>query len=182
MLRSSELACLVAVLISFAATTSSEAKVLRNKGNASTVLIFRDADALLKFGKVAKAAVYDDAIVTPLLACKAPQGSRIAVLGSGDRTAFVRVVEGSSNGCEGTVPKDNVRINNQQTYPNSARVRIFKVKSNIVQRLSLSVFITLSLVLFEAQSLCSHARYLLIERIDLVVEHRVLRLLCIVGA
>jgi hypothetical protein len=39
------------------------------------------------------------------------------------------------------------------------------------------VFVTLSLVLFEAQSLCSHARYLLIEHIDLVVEHRILRLL-----
>ena len=109
MLRSSELVCLAAALISFAATTSGEAKVLRNNSNASTVLIFRDADALRKFGKVAKAAVYDDTVVTPLLACKAPQGSRIDVLGSGYRTAFVRVVEGSSNGCEGTVPKDNVK-------------------------------------------------------------------------
>ena len=109
MLRSSELVCLAAALISFAATTSSEAKVLRNNSNASTVPIFRDADALRKFGKVTKAAAYDDTVVTALLACKVPQGSRIDVLGSGYRTAFVRVVEGSANGCEGTVPKDNVK-------------------------------------------------------------------------
>ena len=46
MLRSSELVCLVAALISFAATTSGEAKVLRNKSNASAVLIFKDANSV----------------------------------------------------------------------------------------------------------------------------------------
>jgi hypothetical protein len=35
---------------------------------------------------------------------------------------------------------------------------------------------------FEAQSLRSHARYFLIENINLVVERCLLRLLCIVGA
>jgi len=57
---------------------------------------------------VAKASVYDDAVVAPLLACKVPQGSKVDVLGSGYRTAFVRVVEGTANGCQGTVPKGNV--------------------------------------------------------------------------
>jgi hypothetical protein len=83
----------------------------RRKGAAkqeqrANSLSFQDADALGRFGKVAKAA---DAVVTPLLACKAPQGSKVDVLGSGYRTAFVRVVEGSANGCQGTVPIGNVR-------------------------------------------------------------------------
>jgi hypothetical protein len=70
MLRSSELA-----LIAVTAATSSDAKVLRNKSNAPTVWVFKDADALRRFGKVAKAAVYDAAAATTLFACKAPQGS-----------------------------------------------------------------------------------------------------------
>jgi hypothetical protein len=109
MIRSLELVCLLVALISFAATTSGEAKVLRSKGDAPAVLIFRDADALRKFGRLTDIAVHDDNIVTPLLACKALQGSKIKVLGSGYRTAFVRVAEGSANGCEGTVPKANVK-------------------------------------------------------------------------
>jgi hypothetical protein len=83
MLRSSELA-----LIAVTAATSSDAKVLRNKSNAPTVWVFKDADALRRFGKVAKAAVYDAAAATTLFACKAPQGSKIDVLGSGYRTAL----------------------------------------------------------------------------------------------
>ena len=40
----------------------------------------------------------------------------------------------------------------------------------------------LSLMTFEAQSLRSHAPYLLIENINLVIERGLLRLLCIIGA
>jgi hypothetical protein len=109
MLRSSELVCFLAALIAVTAATSSHAKVLRNKSNAPTVWVFKDADALRRFDKVAKAAVYDDAVATTLLACKVPQGSKIDVLGSGYRTAFVQVVEGNASGCEGTVPIGNVR-------------------------------------------------------------------------
>jgi hypothetical protein len=109
MLTSSELVGFLAALIAVAAATSSDVKVLRNKSNAQTVWVFKDADALSRFGKVAKAALYDDAVVTPLLACKAPKGSKVDVLGSGYRTAFVRVVESSANGCQGTVPIGNVR-------------------------------------------------------------------------
>jgi hypothetical protein len=58
------------------------------------------AQQLRKFGKVASGAAHDDAVLTTMLACKAPQGSRITVLGSGYRTAFVRVVEGSANRCD----------------------------------------------------------------------------------
>jgi len=99
---------LLAALLATIAT-SSGAKVLRNKDSASTVWVFRDADALRRFGKLARTAVNDDAAVLKLVARKTPQGSRIDVLGSGYRTAFVRVVEGSASGCEGTVPKENVR-------------------------------------------------------------------------
>ena len=99
---------LLAALLA-AIATSSDAKVLRSNNSASTVWVFRDADALRRFGKVARAAMNDDAAVLKLVACKTPQGSRIDVLGSGYRTAFVRVVEGSASGCEGTVPKENVR-------------------------------------------------------------------------
>lgn len=56
----------------------------------------------------ASARVYCDAV----LAYKARQGSRIAVLGSGTgRRLYASLkVEGSSNGCEGTVPKDKGSI------------------------------------------------------------------------
>jgi hypothetical protein len=64
MLRSSELVCFRAALIAVAAATSSDAKVLRNKNNAPTAWVFKDAGALSRFGRVAKAAVYDDAVVT----------------------------------------------------------------------------------------------------------------------
>jgi hypothetical protein len=109
MRTSSDMVYFLAALISVAAATSSDAKVLHSKDNAPTVWVFKDADALRRFGKVAKAAVSDAAVVTPLLACKAPQDSKVDVLGSGYRTAFVRVVSGSANGCEGTVPLGNVR-------------------------------------------------------------------------
>ena len=108
MLRSSRMVCFLPALIAAAAATSSDAKVLRNKDNAPAVRVFKDAGALSRFGRVAKASVYDDAVVAPLLACKVPQGSKVDVLGSGYRTAFVRVVEGTANGCQGTVPKGNV--------------------------------------------------------------------------
>jgi hypothetical protein len=45
--------------------------------------------------------------------------------------------------------------------------------------MSTIAFITLPLVLLETQSLQSHALYLFIERVDLVVEQCVLRLLCV---
>jgi hypothetical protein len=102
--RASGLICFLAMLIVMAAATTSDAKVLRNKNNAPTVWVFTDADALRRFGKMANAAVYDEAVIAPLLACKAPQGSKVAVLSSGYRTAYVRIVEGSAHGCEGTVP------------------------------------------------------------------------------
>ena len=103
------LSCLVAGFIMAAAVTTSDAKVLRNKHNSQTVWIFRDADALHRFDKIRSNAVYDEGVVAPLLSCKAPQGSKIEVLGSGHRTAFVRVVDGTAIGCEGTVTIGNVR-------------------------------------------------------------------------
>ena len=101
--------CLIAGTITVAAATTSDAKVLRNKHNSQTVWIFKDADALRRFDKRRSRAVYDDGVVAPLLSCKAPQGSKIEVLGSGHRTAFVRVVDGTAIGCEGTVTIGNVR-------------------------------------------------------------------------
>ncbi len=99
---------LLAALLATIAT-SSDAKVLRSNNNAPTVWVFRDADALRRFDKVVRAGVNDDAAVLKLVACKTAQGSRVDVLGSGYRTAFVRVAEGSASGCQGTVPKENVR-------------------------------------------------------------------------
>jgi len=98
------LVCFLATLLVMATATTSDAKVLRNKNNTPTVWVFKDADALRRFGKVANAAVYDEAVIAPLLACKVPQGSKVVVLSGGYRTAYVRIVEGSAQGCEGTVP------------------------------------------------------------------------------
>src|ERR1700742_5214754 len=102
------LSCFIAGLIAVAAVTTSDAKVLRNKHNSQTVWIFKDAGALRRFDKLRARAVYDESGVAPLLSCKAPQGSQIEVLGSGYRTAFVRIVDGSAIGCEGTVLIGNV--------------------------------------------------------------------------
>ena len=98
--------CLIASMITVAAVTTSDAKVLRNKHNSQTVWIFRDADALHRFDKLRSSAVDDEGVVAPLPNCKAPQGSKIEVLGSGYRTA---IVDGSAIGCEGTAPIGNVR-------------------------------------------------------------------------
>ena len=98
------MACVLAISLVIAAVTTSDAKVLRNKNNTPTVWVFKDADALRRLGKVANAAVYDEAIIAPLLACKVPQGSKVVVLSRGYRTAYVRVVEDDAQGCEGTVP------------------------------------------------------------------------------
>ena len=104
MLRFSAGRCFAVATLAISAVTASDAKVLRNKNSMPTVWVFKDADALRRFGKVANTAVYDEQVVAPLVACKVPQGSKIDVLGSGHRTAFVRVVDGIASGCEGTVP------------------------------------------------------------------------------
>jgi hypothetical protein len=99
----------IAGLITVAAVTTSDTKVLRNKHNSQTVWMIFNADALHRFDKLRSRAVYDESVVAPLLSCKAPQGSKIEVLGSGYRIAFVRIVDGSAIGCEGTVLIGNVR-------------------------------------------------------------------------
>lgn len=106
MLKFSKLVYFFATLISTAAAlvTRSEAKVLRDNTNSPTVLVFKDAGALSRFNNLTNTASHDESLLSPLITCKAPQGSRIEVLGSGHRTAFVRVVDGSATGCEGTVP------------------------------------------------------------------------------
>jgi hypothetical protein len=103
-LRVSEVRYFLAAIFAISAVTASDAKVLRNKSNTAMVWVFKDADALRRFAKVANTAAYDEQVVAPLVACKVPQGSKVDVLGSGHRTAFVRVADGIANGCEGTVP------------------------------------------------------------------------------
>jgi hypothetical protein len=99
-----KLVCFLAALMVMAATTRSEAKVLRNRDGAPLVWVFRDAGALSQYNKLTTAGSRDDNRLSSLFVCKAPQGSKIEILGSGHRTAFIRVVEGSAAGCEGTVP------------------------------------------------------------------------------
>ena len=103
------MSCFVAGLIAVAAVSGSDAKVLRTKGPASTVWVFKNADELWRFEKVARASVYDESKIEPLLACKVPQGTKIVVLASGYRTAYIRVAEGSAQGCEGAVPLARVK-------------------------------------------------------------------------
>lgn len=100
---------LVAALAITSLATTTRAEVLRSDNNRPTVWVFKDADALRRFNKLkANAAVEEVALLTT---CKAPQGSRIEVRGSGHRTAFVRVIGGSEDGCEGTVPLGYVKSN-----------------------------------------------------------------------
>jgi len=89
-------------------TSEVGAKVLRSKHGASMIMIFKGADELRRFERIAKKPGGAD---TPesLLACKVPQGTGIETLGSGYRTAFVKVIDGPSSGCQGTVPKDRVQ-------------------------------------------------------------------------
>jgi hypothetical protein len=86
----------------------ARAKVLRNKTASPTVLVFKGADELRRFNELASSAANSDA-VDPLLACRVPQGSGIQVLGSGYRTAFVKVIDGPALGCQGTVPIGRVQ-------------------------------------------------------------------------
>ena len=96
-------------LVAATTATGAHAKVLRSQDGAAPVYVFKDAYALDRFNKLPADSQSDDSLVQPLLTCKVPQGSRIIVLGPGYRTAFVRVTEGSANGCEGTVPANNIR-------------------------------------------------------------------------
>ena len=100
MLRWLNIGCLVTVLVAIAAA-SSEAKVLRSNSAALTVFVFKGADELRRFGRLKNSGAE---AVRPLLACEVPQGSNVEVLGSGYRTAFVKVVDGLAFGCQGTVP------------------------------------------------------------------------------
>ena len=95
-------------LATWSAATSADAKVLRSTARTAMVSVFRDTYALDRFSKLPDNA-RSDATVRSLLACSVPQGSRIDVLGSGYRTSYVRVIDGSASGCEGTVPIGNVR-------------------------------------------------------------------------
>ena len=106
--RISRTASLLAFLIALVAT-GSEAKVLRSKDNTSDVLVFKDADGLRRFGRLKGNAVQNDSAVEPLLACRVPQGTNIEVLGSGYRTAFVKVIDGLAYGCQGTVSLNRVQ-------------------------------------------------------------------------
>jgi hypothetical protein len=107
--RLSEVGCFLAVLLATSAVTASDAKVLRNKYNTATVWVFKNADALWRLEKVANVSVYDEKVIAPLVACEAPRGSKVDVLGTGYRTAFVRVTDGIASGCVGTVPLRYVR-------------------------------------------------------------------------
>jgi hypothetical protein len=106
--RVSRAGCLLSVLIAIA-TTGSEAKVLRSKDTAADVLVFKDADALRRFGKLTGSAVENASAIEPLLACRVPQGTNVEVLGSGYRTAFIKVIDGLAYGCQGTVSLNGVR-------------------------------------------------------------------------
>jgi hypothetical protein len=99
--------CLLAALIAIVAT-GSEAKVLRSNDSSPTVMIFKSADELRRFNELANKPAGADTIES-LLACRVPQGTGIEVLGSGHRTAFVKVVDGIAYGCQGTVPKGRVQ-------------------------------------------------------------------------
>ena len=88
---------------------TANAKVLRNNNSSPTVWVFKDANGLSRFNKLASTSFYNESAIAPLVACKAEQGSKVDVLGSGHRTAFVRVIDGSAAGCEGTVPIGSVR-------------------------------------------------------------------------
>jgi hypothetical protein len=109
MSRLSQQVCFFAALVSAAVMTSGEAKVLRNNSSSSAVLVFKGAGALSRFESLTNIASRDESLLSPLLTCKVPQGSKIEVLGSGRRTAFVRVLEGSTAGSEGTAPIGTVR-------------------------------------------------------------------------
>ena len=98
------------ILSALANTTTACAELLRDKNNTgATVRVFKDIDAISHFKKMEQAGANDENLITPLLACKATQGSKIHVFSAGFETAFVRVVEGSAKGCEGTVPLDFVQ-------------------------------------------------------------------------
>jgi len=98
-LATGAMAGLVALFIG--AIDSADAKVLRASSGASMVLVFKGADELRRFSKLGSASRSE---TSSLIACQVPEGSQIEVLGSGYRTAFVKVIDGPASGCQGTVP------------------------------------------------------------------------------
>jgi hypothetical protein len=90
---------LVSTLLSVALPTvpANGAEALRDKNSpAGVVRVFKDIDALSRFKKLDQ---IDPNQIKPMLACEAPQGSKIRVFGAGYETAFVGVEEGSAKGC-----------------------------------------------------------------------------------
>ena len=81
----------------------ADATVLRDDDGAPMVPVFKGADELLRFNKRGS----DE--IGSLTVCQVAQGSEIEVLGSGYRTAFVKIIGGPASGCQGTVPINNVR-------------------------------------------------------------------------
>jgi hypothetical protein len=75
---------------------------------ARLALVFKAADELRRFDRLARQSSNSDAI-EPLLACRAPQGSQIEVFGSGYRAAFIKIIDGPAFGCERTVPLARVQ-------------------------------------------------------------------------
>jgi len=83
------------------------------------------------------------------------------------------------------LPEAADRSTSSSLWPSAAAIGSPRPCSRISRRIryrSTIVFIPLTLVPFEAQSLCSHALDLFIERVNSVVEDSLLGLLCILGA
>ena len=95
----------VSVMLVTGRTDRAYAKVLRVDGDASMVMVFKGADELRRFNKRGSNVTE----TSSLIACQVPQGSQIEVLGSGYRTAFIKVIDGPAFGCQGTVPINRVR-------------------------------------------------------------------------
>ena len=86
MLKFSKLVYSFATLISTVAVTSGGARVLRSNTNSQTGLVFKDAEALSQFNILADSVSHDEGLLSRLLTCKVPQGSKIEVLGSSVRS------------------------------------------------------------------------------------------------
>jgi hypothetical protein len=67
MLKVSKLVYFFATLISNVAVTSSEAKVLRSNTFSQTVLVFKDAEALSQFNRLADSVSHDESLLSRLL-------------------------------------------------------------------------------------------------------------------
>lgn len=88
----------------------STAHYLIAKGDAKTIIVWTDPDAMARGIKIAFSGEKDAPVdlLKPLISCIVAPGTKVIVDTADDASASIVVLSGASRGCEGAVPGDIV--------------------------------------------------------------------------